>query len=131
VKKILWLPLALIMTLAFIGCKEDSGPSMNEDYAGTWYFNYDDRGTGKLDFTDTTYVFSIKLTGSAEYINKEKGTVEKVSEGSLSLLCTHKWNVTTKEWDEADDTAVIRSYFRSADGKTLTIAGRNYSSTEP
>lgn len=120
-KKILWLLLALAMTLAFVSCEED-GPSMNEDYAGVWYLDVEalgGDGVMKIDMTDTTFENSEKGTGESTYTNSEKGTVTKVSDGSGITTTTHEW--ITDSWDEVTEVEDAFTYELSTDGMTLSI----------
>ena len=125
-KKILWLALALLMSFAFIGCSED-GASMNEDYAGTWYF---DLGFSAIqyDMTDTSYVTST-YTGIFGSINLTKGTIKKLTDTTLEAQETHEWNGLS--WDEVDVESDEVTYSLSSDGHTLTMAILDYSDTAP
>lgn len=125
-KKILWFTLILFMAFAFVGCKEE-GPSMNEDYAGTWYYS-DSLGVERYDFTDTTFVIASYAEGYG-YVEYMKGTLTKKSDTIVEFDITHVNNGTS--WDEFDYPAYESTYSLSADGHTLTIDGDELTDTDP
>ncbi|MDC7234232.1 MAG: hypothetical protein PQJ58_13445 [Spirochaetales bacterium] len=85
-KKLIWLVVAAALCFAFVSCDQDSGPSMNEAYAGTWYgYNYD-LDLIKSEMTDSTYEDS--FWNGEEFVSAAKGTIKKVAEGEIDLQMT-------------------------------------------
>ncbi len=152
-KKILSVTLLVITVLFFMSCSgsESESASMNEDYAGTWYFSF--IVTSRLDMTDTDYQYDAGIPGYG-YYPSEKGDIEKLSDTQFLMTPTamsdgNKWYGSEEEWavyletdddytaeeaaeEAADDfEATTVTYSLSADGTTLTLNGLDYSSTEP
>ena len=145
--------LIVLSALFFLSCSgsESQSASMNEDYAGTWYFSF--IIISRLDMTDIDYQFDAGIPGYG-YYPFEKGDIEKLSDTRFLMTPTamsdgSDWYKSETEWadylasdgtyteeeaaEEAaeDFEATTVTYSLSADGRTLTLNGLAYSSTEP
>ena len=116
-KKIYSGAFILLIILLFAACPEDSGPSMNEVYAGDWY-GYWGSDWIKLELTDTT--FKSSYWNGSSYIPDSKGKVEKTGEGSVIITVTHYYD---SGWVDMDDESFSGTYDVSADGTELTMYG--------
>ena len=87
-KTILLLAFAAAL-FSFAACEADSGPTMNEDYAGTWYNSINEDTYTKLELTDTTFLQERYESGTLS--NAYEGKVTKKSSSEIELAIVRRY----------------------------------------
>ncbi len=133
--KVLLTMLSLLLVLLFAACEEESGDSMDEDYAGTWYGYWLDGYYIKLDLTDTSYKSSYYSSG---WHYDSKGDISK-NGNYITVTATHYYDdgwvsMSPEDWygsyvvTESESGTVLTLDVASSPDGSGTVTMYSYSS---